>query len=71
MWQPLDSEKPLADYRPPAEVPDAEARRARRSTVPEVPEEVPAVPRCSNGWRSDPWTRGPIELPYRLRMQRS
>ena len=43
MWQPLDSEKALADYRPPAEVPDANAVRDALS-VPEVPEDVPAVP---------------------------
>jgi hypothetical protein len=42
-WQPLDSEKALADYRPPAEVPDANAVRAAL-TVPEIPEDVPAVP---------------------------
>ena len=43
MWQALDSEKALADYRPPAEVPDANAVRAAL-TVPEVHEDVPAVP---------------------------
>ncbi len=43
MWQALDCEKALADYRPPAEVPDTEAVRVAL-TVPEVPEEVPAVP---------------------------
>jgi hypothetical protein len=42
MWQALDSEKALADYRPPADVPDANAIRAAL-TVPEIPEEVPAV----------------------------
>jgi hypothetical protein len=39
-WQPLDSEKPLADYRPPAEIPDLNAVRAAL-TVPETPEELP------------------------------
>jgi hypothetical protein len=43
MWQAQDSEKALADYRPPAEVPDAETVRVALS-VPDVPEEVPAVP---------------------------
>jgi hypothetical protein len=42
-WEALDSEKMLADYRPPAEIPDAEAVRAAM-LVPEVPEDVPAVP---------------------------
>jgi hypothetical protein len=42
MWQPLDSEKPLSDYRPPAEVPDANEVRAAL-VVPETPEETPAV----------------------------
>jgi hypothetical protein len=42
-WEALDSEKALADYRPPAEVPDAEAVRAALM-VPEIPEDVPAVP---------------------------
>ena len=41
-WQPLDAEKPLADYTPAVEVPDTEAVRAA-IVVPEVPEEVPAV----------------------------
>jgi hypothetical protein len=42
LWQAQDSEKALADYRPPAEVPDAEAVRAALA-VPQVPEDVPAV----------------------------
>ena len=41
-WQPRDDEKPLADYAPPAEVPDASALRSAL-TVPEIPPEVPAV----------------------------
>jgi hypothetical protein len=41
-WQPLDSEKPLADYSPPAEVPDAEALRAAL-VLPDIPQELPAV----------------------------
>jgi hypothetical protein len=43
MWQALDVEKALSDYRPPAEVPDPSALRVAL-TVPEVPEEVPGVP---------------------------
>src|SRR5436309_1766050 len=43
-WQPLDAEKPLAAYTPPAEVPDADQVRAAVN-VPEVPWEVPAVDR--------------------------
>jgi hypothetical protein len=42
MWQAQDSEKALADYQPPAEVPNADAVRVAL-TVPDVPEEVPAV----------------------------
>jgi hypothetical protein len=58
VWQPLDSEKPLADYAPPAEVPDAGAVRAAL-VVPEVPEQYPAVPalleRLVQGQPLDPW----------------
>jgi hypothetical protein len=43
LWQALDSEKELSDYLPPAEVPDLASVRAALS-VPEVPEDVPAVP---------------------------
>jgi hypothetical protein len=42
MWQALDSEKALADYRPAADVPDANDVRAVLF-VPDVPEDVPAV----------------------------
>lgn len=42
-WEALDSEKQLADYRPPAEVPDANAVRAAL-VVPDAPEDVPMVP---------------------------
>jgi hypothetical protein len=42
MWQPLDREKALADYRPDAEVPDPVALR-QALTVPEVEEEFPAA----------------------------
>jgi hypothetical protein len=42
MWQPLDSEKALAEYSPAAEVPDAEQLRASITLTP-VPEEIPAA----------------------------
>jgi hypothetical protein len=42
LWQPLDVEKPLADYTPPAEIPEAREVLAA-ITVPEVPREVPMV----------------------------
>lgn len=57
MWQALDSEKALADYRPPAEVPDADAVRADL-TVMEIPEDVPAVSTLLEGLVQqplDPW----------------
>jgi hypothetical protein len=41
-WQPLDAEKDLANYTPPAEVPDREEIRAAL-TVPDVPEEMPTA----------------------------
>jgi hypothetical protein len=56
-WQPRDDEKPLADYAPPAEVPDANALRSAL-TVPEIPPEVPAVePLLDQAAREpiDPW----------------
>jgi len=62
MWQPLDVEKPLADYEPPAEMPDADALRASL-VVPEVPEELPAVALLLDRLARaplDPWA---IELP--------
>jgi hypothetical protein len=43
MWQALDNEKDLADYRPAVEVPDANEVRAAL-IVPDVPEDIPAVP---------------------------
>jgi hypothetical protein len=62
MWQPLDSEKPLADYTPVAEVPAAESIRSAL-TVPEIPEELPAVFQLLERLAQtalDPWT---VELP--------
>ena len=43
-WEPLDDEKPLADYRLPVEVPSAESVRAT-IVVPEVPQEIPGAAR--------------------------
>jgi hypothetical protein len=43
MWQAQDVEKALSGYQPPAEVPEADAVRAALS-VPDIPEDVPAVP---------------------------
>jgi hypothetical protein len=61
-WQPLDAEKPLAGYAPPAEAPDpAEVRAA--IAVPEVPADVPAVGRLLDDLvaaRLDPWA---LDLP--------
>jgi hypothetical protein len=42
MWQPLDQEKPLADYVPSVEVPDVEELRTS-ITLPPTPEELPAA----------------------------
>ena len=42
LWQPLDQEKPLAEYVPPAEAPDPAAVRAS-IVVPPTPEEFPAA----------------------------
>jgi hypothetical protein len=62
MWQAQDSEKPLADYRPPADVPDPEAVRVAL-VVPEVLEEVPAVPLLLERLMQQPLDPWAIELP--------
>jgi hypothetical protein len=56
-WQPLDREKPLADYNPPAEVPN---RKELEATLecPVIPRELPAVFSLLEGWAQqplDPW----------------
>jgi hypothetical protein len=61
-WRPLDGEKPLADYAPQAEVPDAAAVRATL-TVPEVPPEVPAVPRLLDQLAREPIDPWAVVLP--------
>lgn len=61
-WEPLDREKPLADYNPAAEVPDHQAMRAAL-VVPEVPYELPAAPQFLERLALaplDPWN---LELP--------
>jgi hypothetical protein len=62
VWQPLDNEKPLADYIPPAEVPTvAEVRAAL--TVPPTPEETPFAAQLLERLAQqdlDPWA---VELP--------
>jgi hypothetical protein len=62
MWQPLDSEKPLADYSPPADVPDRDEVRMAIA-LPAIPEEVPAATgflRQLAEQAIDPWA---VELP--------
>lgn len=41
-WQPVDVEKPLANYAPAVEIPDPQ-EVLRRIEVPELPWEIPAV----------------------------
>ena len=63
IWQPLDNEKPLADYMPPAEVPNAAEVRAAL-VVPETPEETPCrgvAARAPRPGRTS--TRGPSNFP--------
>jgi hypothetical protein len=62
LWPPLDSEKPLADYRPPAEVPEPQAVRSALA-VPEPPRELPgaaALLEALAGQPLDPWA---VDLP--------
>jgi hypothetical protein len=60
--QPLDVEKPLADYTPPATVPDVDEVRAA-ITVPDVPEEVPAVRRLLEQFLQEPLDPWALNLP--------
>lgn len=58
MWQALNIEKKLTDYRPEADVPDAKEVRAAL-VVPDVPEDVPAVPLLLDRLTQqplDPWS---------------
>ena len=61
-WQPLDSEKALADYVPSAEVPEIEGVR-QAIHVPALPEEVPAVPSLLGEWARKPLDPWALELP--------
>jgi hypothetical protein len=62
LWQPLDSEKSLADYSPVAEIPDAQQLR-EAIRLPDVPDDLPAagelLRQLADG-QLDPWA---IELP--------
>jgi hypothetical protein len=61
-WKPVDHEKPLTDYAPPAEPPDTQAIAAA-VVVPEVPDELPAVHHLLDQLTNaplDPWA---LELP--------
>ncbi len=42
LWQPFDTEKQLADYAPTAEIPERDSVKAA-ITVPDVPQDLPAV----------------------------
>lgn len=61
-WQPLDSEKPLADYVPAAEVPEIDSVRAA-ITVPALPEDIPAVPSLLERLAQQPLDPWALELP--------
>jgi hypothetical protein len=61
-WQPLDSEKALADYVPAAEVPDIDAVR-QGITVAPLPEDVPAVPALLERLAQQPLDPWALELP--------
>ncbi len=54
-WQPLDSEKSLADYAPAAEIPDLEEAH-RAVPLPEMPEDLPGV-----AWLVEQFLQEPID----------
>jgi hypothetical protein len=62
MWQPLDSEKSLADYSPAAETPD---RRAVREAivVPAAPDDLPAATALLVQMADQPQDPWALELP--------
>jgi hypothetical protein len=62
MWQAFDSEKALADYQPAADMPDANAIRAAL-IVPDVPEDVPAVPMLLERLVQQPLDPWAIDIP--------
>lgn len=56
-WQPIDLEKPVADYSPPVTVPDAEEVLGG-VVLPELPADVPFVEVLLEQWARtpvDPW----------------
>jgi hypothetical protein len=59
--EPLDVEKALADYTPSTPVPDANEMRAA-ITVPDVPQEVPAVLRVLDRFLQEPLDPWKLEL---------
>lgn len=62
LWQPLDCEKPLADYEPAADVPTIESVR-EGLVVPPLPEDAPAVTHLVRQLAQaalDPWN---LDLP--------
>jgi len=61
-WQPLDSEKALADYVPPAEAPDVEAVRDALQ-APALPEDVPGVPPLLERLATQPIDPWALDLP--------
>ena len=62
MWQPLDTEKPLDDYNPPAEVPDLQVVRDAIA-LPAMPEDVPAVLSLLGQLADQPMDPWALELP--------
>jgi hypothetical protein len=61
-WQPLDAEKPLAEYSPTADKPDMQATRDSIN-VPEAPEEAPAVGALLAQLVAKPFDPWSLELP--------
>jgi hypothetical protein len=61
-WQPLDVEKQLAEYAPPAEVPDA-GRFLASLAVPEPTGDVPAVARLLERFVQEPIDPWALDLP--------
>lgn len=61
LWEPLDEEKPLADYNLPVEVPTIESVRGSLM-VPPVPQEMPAVTELVRRWAEEPLDPWALEL---------
>jgi hypothetical protein len=61
-WEPWDLEKPLADFTPAADIPDAEALR-RSITVPPTPREFPAVAALLEDFARQPLDPWNLEIP--------